>query len=554
MSNENISSNFIRNIIKEDLETGKHDSIITRFPPEPNGYLHIGHAKSILLNFGLSEEFKGRTNLRFDDTNPTKEDTEYVQSIEEDVKWLGCQWNELHFASNYFDTMYEKALLLIKKGLAYVCDLTPDEIKEYRGSLTAPGKESPYRNRTVEENLELFEKMKNGEFKDGEKVLRAKIDMASPNLNMRDPIIYRIAHSTHHNTGDKWCIYPMYDFAHPLEDAIEHITHSICTLEFADHRPLYDWFVRECEMEATPRQIEFARLNMTNTVMSKRKLKQLVDEGVVDGWDDPRMPTISGLRRRGYTPEAIRNFCSAIGVAKSNSTVDSQMLDYFLREDLQPKVPTAMAVINPLKVVITNYPEGQSETLSLDIHPKDESFGKREITFSREIYVERDDFMEVPAKKYFRLFPGNEVRLRGAYFIKCNEIIKDENGEVIELHCTYDPETKSGSGFTGRKVKGTIHWVDANSSVPAEFRLYEPLILDDAPENEGKHFLEQINPHSMEVFQGFIEPNAVPGLKPLDKLQLVRNGFFSIDTKNTTDEKLVFNRIVPLKSSFKLQK
>ena len=554
MSNENISSNFIRNIIKEDLETGKHDSIITRFPPEPNGYLHIGHAKSILLNFGLSEEFKGRTNLRFDDTNPTKEDTEYVQSIEEDVKWLGCQWNELHFASNYFDTMYEKALLLIKKGLAYVCDLTPDEIKEYRGSLTAPGKESPYRNRTVEENLELFEKMKNGEFKDGEKVLRAKIDMASPNLNMRDPIIYRIAHSEHHNTGDKWCIYPMYDFAHPLEDAIEHITHSICTLEFADHRPLYDWFVRECEMEATPRQIEFARLNMTNTVMSKRKLKQLVDEGVVDGWDDPRMPTISGLRRRGYTPEAIRNFCSAIGVAKSNSTVDSQMLDYFLREDLQPKVPTAMAVINPLKVVITNYPEGQSETLSLDIHPKDESFGKREITFSREIYVERDDFMEVPAKKYFRLFPGNEVRLRGAYFIKCNEVIKDENGEVIELHCTYDPETKSGSGFTGRKVKGTIHWVDANSSIPAEFRLYEPLILDDAPENEGKHFLEQINPHSMEVFQGFIEPNAVPGLKPLDKLQLVRNGFFSIDTKNTTDEKLVFNRIVPLKSSFKLQK
>ncbi|MGV3024984.1 glutamine--tRNA ligase/YqeY domain fusion protein [Clostridium thermobutyricum] len=554
MSNENISSNFIRNIIKEDLETGKHDSIITRFPPEPNGYLHIGHAKSILLNFGLSEEFKGRTNLRFDDTNPTKEDTEYVQSIEEDVKWLGCQWNELHFASNYFDTMYEKALLLIKKGLAYVCDLTPDEIKEYRGSLTAPGKESPYRNRTVEENLELFEKMKNGEFKDGEKVLRAKIDMYSPNLNMRDPIIYRIAHSEHHNTGDKWCIYPMYDFAHPLEDAIEHITHSICTLEFADHRPLYDWFVRECEMEATPRQIEFARLNMTNTVMSKRKLKQLVDEGVVDGWDDPRMPTISGLRRRGYTPEAIRNFCSAIGVAKSNSTVDSQMLDYFLREDLQPKVPTAMAVINPLKVVITNYPEGQSETLSLDIHPKDESFGKREITFSREIYVERDDFMEVPAKKYFRLFPGNEVRLRGAYFIKCNEVIKDENGEVIELHCTYDPETKSGSGFTGRKVKGTIHWVDANSSVPAEFRLYEPLILDDAPENEGKHFLEQINPHSMEIFQGFIEPNAVPGLKPLDKLQLVRNGFFSIDTKNTTDEKLVFNRIVPLKSSFKLQK
>ena len=554
MSNEINSSNFIRNIIIDDLDSGKHNEIITRFPPEPNGYLHIGHAKSILLNFGLAEEFHGKTHLRFDDTNPVKEDTEYVESIKEDVKWLGGNWDALYFASNYFDTMYEKAVLLIKKGLAYVCDLTPEEAKAYRGSLTEPGKESPYRNRSVEENLDLFERMKNGEFKDGEKVLRAKIDMSSPNLNMRDPIIYRIAHSEHHNTGDKWCIYPMYDFAHPLEDAIEHITHSICTLEFADHRPLYDWFVRECEMEATPRQIEFARLNMTNTVMSKRKLKQLVDEGVVDGWDDPRMPTISGLRRRGYTPEAIRNFCSAIGVAKSNSTVDSQMLDYFLREDLQPKVPTAMAVINPLKVVITNYPEGQSETLSLDIHPKDESFGKREITFSREIYVERDDFMEVPAKKYFRLFPGNEVRLRGAYFIKCNEVIKDENGEVIELHCTYDPETKSGSGFTGRKVKGTIHWVDANSSVPAEFRLYEPLILDDAPENEGKHFLEQINPHSMEIFQGFIEPNAVPGLKPLDKLQLVRNGFFSIDTKNTTDEKLVFNRIVPLKSSFKLQK
>ncbi|WP_297633947.1 glutamine--tRNA ligase/YqeY domain fusion protein [uncultured Clostridium sp.] len=552
MSSENISSNFIRNIIKEDLETGKHDSIITRFPPEPNGYLHIGHAKSILLNFGLANEFKGRTNLRFDDTNPIKEDTEYVQSIEEDVKWLGCQWNELHFASNYFDTMYEKAILLINKGLAYVCDLTPDEMKEYRGSLTAPGKESPYRTRTVEENLDLFEKMRKGEFKDGEKVLRAKIDMTSPNLNMRDPIIYRIAHSEHHNTGDKWCIYPMYDFAHPLEDAIEHITHSICTLEFEDHRPLYDWFVNECEMEAKPRQIEFARLNMTNTVMSKRKLKQLVDENVVDGWDDPRMPTISGLRRRGYTPDAIRNFCHAIGISKASSTVvDSQMLDYFLREDLQPKVPTAMAVINPLKIIITNYPEGQRETLTLDIHPKDESFGKREITFSRELYVERDDFMEVPAKKYFRLFPGNEVRLRGAYFVKCNDVIKDENGEVVELHCTYDPETKSGSGFTGRKVKGTIHWVDANTSVPAEFRLYEPLILDDAPENEGKHFLEQINPKSMEVFQGFIEPNAVPGVKPLDKMQLVRNGFFSIDTKYTTNDKLVFNRIVPLKSSFK---
>ncbi|MDQ0150651.1 glutamine--tRNA ligase/YqeY domain fusion protein [Eubacterium multiforme] len=553
MSNDINSSNFIRNIIIEDLESGKHDSIITRFPPEPNGYLHIGHAKSILLNFGLGEEFKGRTNLRFDDTNPVKEDTEYVQSIEEDVKWLGCHWSELHFASNYFDEMYKRAILLINKGLAYVCDLTPEEAKEYRGTLTEPGKDSPYRNRTVEENLELFERMRKGEFKDGEKVLRAKIDMASPNMNMRDPIIYRIAHIAHHNTGDKWCIYPMYDFAHPLEDAIEGITHSICTLEFADHRPLYDWIVKECEMENVPRQIEFARLNMTNTVMSKRKLKQLVDEHVVDGWDDPRMPTISGLRRRGYTPESIRNFCTAIGVAKNNSIVDSQMLDYFLREDLQTKVPTAMAITKPLKVIITNYPEGQTEMLPVDNNPKNPELGTREIPFSREIYVESDDFMEVPVKKYFRLFPGNEVRLMGAYFIKCNDVIKDANGNVVELHCTYDPETKSGSGFKGRKVKGTIHWVNAASAVPAEFRLYEPLILDDLEGNEGKHFLEQINPDSMEVLQGFVEPVAIKDAKPLDKFQMIRNGFFSVDTKDTTDEKLVFNRIVPLKSSFKLK-
>ena len=553
MSTEINSSNFIRNIIVNDLESGKHQEIITRFPPEPNGYLHIGHAKSILLNFGLAEEFHGKTHLRFDDTNPVKEDTEYVESIKEDVKWLGGNWDELYFASDYFNEMYNRAVLLIKKGLAYVCDLTPEEAKEYRGTLTEPGKESPYRNRSVEENLDLFERMKNGEFSDGEKVLRAKIDMSCPNMNMRDPIIYRIAHATHHNTGDKWCIYPMYDFAHPLEDAIEKVTHSICTLEFEDHRPLYDWVVRECEMEAQPRQIEFARLNMTNTVMSKRKLKQLVDEGVVDGWDDPRMPTISGLRRRGCTPEALKNFCAAIGVAKANSTVDSQMLDYFVREDLQMKAPNAMAVLRPLKLVITNYPEGQTEMLEVSNNAKDESFGKRLVPFSRELYVEQEDFMEVPIKKYFRLFPGNEVRLMGAYFVKCNEVIKDENGNVTEIHCTYDPETKSGSGFTGRKVKGTIHWVDANNCVPAEFRLYEPLILDDAPENEGKHFLEQINPNSLEILQGFIEPTAVENAKPQDKFQLVRNGFFNIDTKYTTNDKLVFNRIVPLKSSFKLK-
>ena len=552
MSNDTNSSNFIRNIIIEDLESGKHDSIITRFPPEPNGYLHIGHAKSILLNFGLGAEFNGRTNLRFDDTNPVKEDTEYVESIKEDVQWLGCHWNELHFASNYFDEMYKRAILLINKGLAYVCDLTPEEMKEYRGTLTEPGKESPYRNRSIEENLDLFERMRKGEFKDGEKVLRAKIDMASPNMNMRDPIIYRIAHASHHNTGDKWCIYPMYDFAHPLEDAIEGITHSICTLEFADHRPLYDWFVKECEMEKVPQQIEFARLNMTNTVMSKRKLKQLVDENIVDGWDDPRMPTISGLRRRGYTPESIRNFCQAIGVAKNNSIVDAQMLDYFLREDLQTKAPTAMAVTKPLKVIITNYPEGKTEMLPIPNNPKNPELGTREVPFSREIYVEQDDFMEVPVKKYFRLFPGNEVRLMGAYFITCNDVIKDAEGNVVELHCTYDPETKSGSGFTGRKVKGTIHWVDAKSAIPCEFRLYEPLILDDAPENEGKHFLEQINPNSLEVLEGFIEPVAIKDAKNLDKFQIVRNGFFSVD-KNSTNDKLIFNRIVPLKSSFKLK-
>lgn len=551
MSNETNSSNFIKNIVINDLETGKHDSIITRFPPEPNGYLHIGHAKSICLNFGLAKEFNGKVNLRFDDTNPLKEDVEYVNSIKEDVKWLGFDWDNLYFASDYFEEMYNRAVLLIKKGKAYVCDLTSEEMREYRGTLTEPGKESPYRNRSVEENLELFEKMKNGEFKDGEKVLRAKIDMSSPNINFRDPVIYRIAHSTHHNTGDKWCIYPMYAFAHPLEDAIEKITHSICTLEFEDQRPLYDWVVRECEMEATPRQIEFARLNLTNTVMSKRKLKQLVDEGVTDGWDDPRMPTISGFRRRGYTADAIRKFCSEIGVSKADSKVDSQMLDFFVREDLQAKAPLAMGILNPLKLVITNYPEGQTEMIELENNAKDETKGTRLVPFGRELYIEQEDFMEEPIKKYFRLFPGNEVRLKGAYFVKCTDVIKDEDGNVVEVHCTYDPETKSGSGFTGRKVKSTIHWVEANTAIPCEFRLYEPLILDDAPENEGKHFLEQINPNSMEILQGFAEPTQIKDAKPLDKFQFVRNGFFSVDTKYTTDDKLVFNRVVPLKSSFK---
>ena len=554
MSNEIISNNFIKNIIVDDLETGKHDHIITRFPPEPNGYLHIGHAKSICLNFGLAKEFKGTVNMRFDDTNPLKEDEEYVNSIKEDVQWLGFKWNNLYFASDYFDEMYKRAVLLIKKGKAYVDDLSADEIRETRGTLHAPGVESPYRNRSVEENLDLFERMKNGEFANGQKVLRAKIDMASPNINFRDPVIYRIAHSTHHNTGDKWCIYPMYSFAHPLEDAIEGITHSICTLEFEDQRPLYDWVVRECEMESVPRQIEFARLNLTNTLMSKRKLKLLVDENIVDGWDDPRMPTISGVRRRGYTPESIRNFCAEIGVSKADSTVDSQLLEHFLREDLQPKAPLAMAVLNPLKLVITNYPEDSSEMIELENIAKNEEAGKREVPFSRELYIERDDFMEEPIPKYRRFFPGNEVRLKGAYFVKCTDVIKDENGNVVEIHGTYDPETKSGSGFTGRKVKGTVHWVDAKTALPAEFRLFEPLILDDAPENEGKHFLDQINPNSLTIQEGFIEPTAIKDAKSLDKFQLVRNGFFSVDTKYTTEEKIVFNRIVPLKSSFKPNK
>ena len=554
MANETVSSNFIKNIIIDDLETGKHKSIVTRFPPEPNGYLHIGHAKSICLNFGLAKEFGGKVNMRFDDTNPTKEDVEYVDSIKNDVNWLGFNWDDLFFASDYFEEMYNRAVLLIKKGKAFVCDLNADQIREYRGTLTEPGKESPYRNRSIEENLDLFERMKNGEFADGEKVLRAKIDMSSPNINFRDPVIYRIAHTTHHNTGDKWCIYPMYAFAHPLEDAIEGITHSICTLEFEEQRPLYDWVVRECEMESVPRQIEFARLNMTNTVMSKRKLKLLVDNNIVDGWDDPRIPTISGLRRRGYTPESIRNFCAEIGVAKADSTVDSQLLDFFLREDLQPKAPLAMAVLRPVKLVIDNYPEDQVEVLEVENHAKDETKGKRKITFSKELYIEQEDFMEEPVKKYFRLFPGNEVRLKGAYFVKCTGCVKDENGNVVEVHCTYDPETKGGESNDGRKVKSTIHWVDSKTAVPAEFRLFEPLILDNVEENKGKDFLDQINPNSLEVLEGFVEETQLKGAQPLDKFQFFRNGFFSVDTKYTTESKMVFNRIVPLKSKFKLNK
>lgn len=548
VENKSSSSNFIKNIVVEDLKSGHVQEIVTRFPPEPNGYLHIGHAKSICLNFELADEFKGRTNLRFDDTNPLKEDTEYVESIQEDVRWLGFEWDELRFASDYFEELYNRAVLLIRKGKAFVCDLTAEQMREYRGTLTEPGKESPYRSRSVEENLDLFARMRAGEFKDGERVLRAKIDMASPNITLRDPVLYRIAHAHHHRTGDAWCIYPMYDYAHPLSDAIEGITHSICTLEFEDHRPLYDWTVAECEMAATPRQYEFARLNVTNTVMSKRKLKQLVDEAVVDGWDDPRMPTISGLRRKGYTPEAMRAFCREIGVSKSNSLVDERNLEHFIREDLKLKALRTMAVLRPLKVVITNYPEGQTELLEAENNAENEAMGTRQIPFSREIYIEQDDFMENPPNKYFRLFPGNEVRLKHAYFITCQEVIKDADGNVTELHCTYDPKTKSGSGFNERKVKGTIHWVEASQAVAADFRLFEPLITSEA-EEEGKPFLECINPNSLELLQGFVEPNMKEAAGG-DKFQFFRHGYFNVDPKDTTDEKLVFNRIVSLKSSF----
>lgn len=548
--------NFIKNIISEDLKSGKVQTVVTRFPPEPNGYLHIGHAKAIWINFTLADEFGGRTNLRFDDTNPVKEDVEYVNSIKEDVKWLGFDWEELRFASDYFEEMYERAVLLIKKGKAYVDDLNADQIRELRGTLTEPGQNSPYRDRSIEENLDLFARMRDGEFKDGEKVLRAKIDMASPNINLRDPVIYRIVHATHHNTGDKWCIYPMYTFAHPLEDAIEGVTHSLCSTEFEDQRPFYDWLIAEAEMPYVPHQYEFGRLNLQQTVTSKRKLKMLVDEGLVDGWDDPRMPTISGLRRRGYTPEAIKTFVYETGISKAYGSVDLKMLEHFIREDLKLKAPRTMAVLDPLKVVITNYPEGQTEMLEAENNSENPEMGNRQIPFSREIYIERDDFMENPPSKYFRLFPGNEVRLKHAYFIKCNDVIKDADGNVIEIHCTYDPETKSGTGFTGRKVKGTIHWVEASQAVPAEFRLYEPLILDEEAEEdalEEKTFLDKINPNSLTIVQGFVEPG-MKEAQPQDKFQFFRHGYFNVDSKYSKPGAPVFNLVVSLKSSFQLPK
>ncbi len=550
--------NFIKNVIEEDLRTGKVKEVVTRFPPEPNGYLHIGHAKAIWINFSLGDEFGGRTNLRFDDTNPAKEDTEYVNSIQEDVKWLGYEWEEKHFASNYFEEMYKRAILLIQKGKAYVDDQSADQIRETRGTLTEPGQNSPYRDRSVEDNLKLFEEMRAGKYQNGEKVLRAKIDMASPNINLRDPVIYRISHTAHHNTGDTWCIYPMYSYAHPLEDAIEGVTHSLCSLEFEDQRPLYDWVVAECEMENVPHQYEFGRLNLAQTVTSKRKLKLLVDEKHVDGWDDPRMPTISGLRRRGYTPEAIRSFVYETGISKAYGVIDLQVLEHFAREDLKLKAPRTMAVIDPLKVVITNYPEGQVEMLEAENNTENPELGTRQIPFSREIYIEREDFMENPPSKYFRLFPGNEVRLKHAYFIKCNDVIKDADGRVTEIHCTYDIETKSGSGFTGRKVKGTIHWVEATQAVPAEFRLYEPLINAEEPEvleedGSEKTFLDQLNPNSLEIAHGYVERN-MKEAQSQDKFQFFRHGYFSVDPKLSKPGEPVFNRVVSLKSSFQLPK
>jgi glutaminyl-tRNA synthetase len=543
------TGNFIHSYIQEDLK-GELSKIHTRFPPEPNGYLHIGHAKSICLNFGLANLYGGKCNLRFDDTNPAKEDVEYVDSIREDVKWLGFDWEDrLYYASSYFEQYYQVALKLIRDGKAFVCDLPAEEMRQYRGTLSTPGKESPYRNRSVEENLDLFERMKNGEFPDGSRTLRAKIDMASPNINMRDPVIYRIAHATHHTTGDAWCIYPMYDFAHPLEDAIEGITHSICTMEFEDHRPLYDWVVREAGyLVNPPRQIEFARLGMTNTVMSKRKLRALVEDGLVDGWDDPRMPTISGLRRRGYTPESIRDFCERIGVSKANSMVDSGLLDYCIRDDLKAKAKVVMAVLDPLKLVITNYPEGQAEMMELENNPETPELGTRRVPFTRELYIEREDFMEEPVKKFFRLAPGKEVRLKGAYFVTCTDFVKDENGHVVEVHCTYDPETRSGSGFEGRKVKGTLHWVSATENVQVTARLYDYMMLDNPEDSNGEMIM---NPNSLEVKECFIEP-AVKEAAKGDRFQFMRNGYYIVDTKDTTEEKLVFNRIVSLKSSFKL--
>ena len=548
---EVVSKNFIEQEIYKDLAEGVYDHVQTRFPPEPNGYLHIGHAKSIILNSGLAKEYGGKFNLRFDDTNPTKEKTEFVHSITEDVKWLGADFEDrLFFASDYFDTMYECAVKLIKKGKAFVCDLTADQIKEYRGDFTTPGKNSPYRDRSVEENLQLFENMKNGMYKDGEKVLRAKIDMASPNINMRDPVIYRVAHMTHHNTGDKWCIYPMYDFAHPIEDAVEHITHSICTLEFEDHRPLYDWVVRECEFENPPRQIEFAKMYLTNVVTGKRYIKKLVEDGIVDGWDDPRLVTIAALRRRGYTPEALRMFVELVGVSKANSSVDYAMLEYCIREDLKLKRPRMMAVLDPVKLIIDNYPEGQTEMLSIPNNLENPEMGEREVPFSRELYIEREDFMENPPKKYFRLFPGNEVRLMGAYFVTCTGFEKDENGNVTEIHCTYDPETKSGSGFTGRKVKGTIHWVSAPTAGKVECRLYENIVDEEKGKLNADGTLN-LNPNSKTITTAYVEPKLMEA-KAYDSFQFMRNGYYCVDCKDSKEGQPVYNRIVSLKSSFKL--
>ena len=550
---EVVSKNFIEQEIDKDLAEGVYDHVQTRFPPEPNGYLHIGHAKSIILNSGLAKEYGGKFNLRFDDTNPTKEKTEFVQSITEDVKWLGADFEDrLFFASNYFDTMYECAVKLIKKGKAFVCDLSADQIKEYRGDFTTPGKNSPYRDRSIEENLQLFENMKNGMYKDGEKVLRAKIDMASPNINMRDPVLYRVAHMTHHNTGDKWCIYPMYDFAHPIEDAVEHITHSICTLEFEDHRPLYDWVVRECEFENPPRQIEFAKMYLTNVVTGKRYIKKLVEDGIVDGWDDPRLVTIAALRRRGYTPESLRMFVDLVGVSKANSSVDYAMLEYCIREDLKLKRPRMMAVLDPVKLVIDNYPEGQTEMLSVPNNLENPEMGEREVPFSRELYIEREDFMENPPKKYFRLFPGNEVRLMGAYFVTCTGVEKDENGNVTVIHCTYDPETKSGSGFTGRKVKGTIHWVSVPTAGKVECRLYENIVDEEKGKLNADGTLN-LNPNSKTVTTAYVEPKLMEA-KAYDSFQFMRNGYYCVDCKDSEEGKPVYNRIVSLKSSFKLPK
>ena len=549
-----VSKNFIEQEIDKDLAEGVYDHVQTRFPPEPNGYLHIGHAKSILLNYGLAQKYGGKFNLRFDDTNPTKEKTEFVESIMADVKWLGADFEDrLFFASNYFQQMYECAVLLIKKGKAFVCDLTADQIREYRGDFTTPGKESPYRNRSIEENLKLFEEMKEGKYQDGEKVLRAKIDMASPNINMRDPVIYRVARMTHHNTGDAWCIYPMYDFAHPIEDAIEHITHSICTLEFEDHRPLYDWVVRECEFENPPRQIEFAKLYLTNVITGKRYIKKLVEDGIVDGWDDPRLVSIAALRRRGYTPEAIRKFVDLVGVSKANSSVDYAMLEYCIREDLKLKKARMMAILDPVKLVIDNYPEGQTEMLEVPNNLENPELGSRMVPFGRELYIEREDFMEEPPRKYFRLFPGNEVRLMSAYFVTCTGFEKDENGNITVVHATYDPATKSGSGFCERKVKGTIHWVAAETAKQVEVRLYEN-IVDEEKGKLNEDGSLNLNPNSLTILKNcYVEP-ALAEAKAYDSFQFVRNGFFCADCKDSKPGEPVFNRIVSLKSSFKIQK